>query len=147
MTANFSMLHQLIYRSRATSPATEEEISTILAQSEKNNGPLGISGCLIYYNERYIQFLEGKEDNLEKLYDRIKTDKRHYNVTTLGRFKAEERVFSNWKMAFIQKDKVENFIETEALLNEKIKEFPFLAESDNPASILFWIKVKSLFRT
>lgn len=141
------MLHQLIYRSRATSPATEEEISTILAQSEKNNGPLGISGCLIYYNERYLQFLEGKEEKVETLYKTIKQDKRHYDVTTLGRFKAEERVFNNWKMAFMQKDKVENFIETEALLSEKIKEFPFLGESDNPASIFFWIKVKGLFKT
>ena len=147
MTANFSMLHQLIYRSRATSPATKEEVETILQQSERNNGPLGISGCLIYHNQRYIQFLEGEEANLEALYQKIKKDERHYNVTTLGRFEAEERVFENWKMAFFQEDQIENFIESEALLTEKINEFPFLAKSDNPASVLFWIKVKGLLKT
>ena len=47
-----------------------------------------------------IQMLEGGEREVRTLYDKIRHDKRHHTVLTLGEGEIETRMFSEWAMGF-----------------------------------------------
>jgi hypothetical protein len=93
------MLHILAYFSSATSRFQHSNITDIIKTSVKNNERLGVTGLLCYYERSFVQFLEGEEDVLHDLYEKIKNDPRHTGVCTMLNEPIQERVFENWNMA------------------------------------------------
>ena len=59
-------------------------IKTILAVSRDNNTKNDITGALIYRQDLYFHFLEGPEDEADKTYKKIMTDKRHNDLYKLS---------------------------------------------------------------
>ena len=49
---------------------------------------------------RFMQILEGTEVEVGKIFNKIKQDKRHFNVITLKNFIATGRYFESWHMGF-----------------------------------------------
>lgn len=94
------MEHCIVYFSSSVRPLKEDDLLTILANSRRNNRVLRITGVLLYVHGRIIQVLEGERDTLETLYQRIKEDKRHTNVTRVLDRPIGERLFSNWEMGY-----------------------------------------------
>jgi hypothetical protein len=72
----------------------------MLAKAKKNNKEKGITGCIVYCNEQFIQLIAGPADAIEVLYSTIKNDDRHYNVTTLLEKKSNTTLWDDWSMAF-----------------------------------------------
>jgi len=92
------MLSQLIYVSVRKSTCTDHEIENILASSNKNNGKKDITGVLLYSNNKFLQVLEGDRNEILNLYDHIKLDDRHKNVTMLSLKPISQRYFPSWQM-------------------------------------------------
>jgi len=93
-------MHHIVYQSSAVGPPTLADLRFLLRQSRLNNGPLGITGLLLYGNESFLQVLEGEEPALRQVYARIQADQRHTRVVTLADGPIHARVFPDWSMGF-----------------------------------------------
>jgi hypothetical protein len=96
------MLTHLVYVSTRKRNCTDEEIEKILAACRTNNGPLDITGVLLYSDTRFIQYVEGKSTALTSLYDKIKKDARHEKVVMISYNPITERIFPSWQMGSLK---------------------------------------------
>lgn len=97
-------MYSLIYRSVAHPSFSLPEVYLMLSKAREFNNNHNITGCLLYHNQTFVQLLEGEEAALLALYDTIKADKRHGNVTTLIEQHIQSPLFLNWDMAFHEFD-------------------------------------------
>lgn len=97
---NNKTLFELIYISNAVQTTTQKDINDILQVSIVTNNKLEITGCLVYFDSQFIQILEGSKTHILELYQKIKKDNRHKNVTTLWKGIKINRHFEEWNMAF-----------------------------------------------
>ncbi|MDX1995266.1 MAG: BLUF domain-containing protein [bacterium] len=105
----------LLYVSSAVHGITQDDILDILRASRRNNNPLGITGLLLYKGGNFIQLLEGPEDAVLKLHQKIATDPRHHAMRTLLSGKTEERLFGEWAMGFSNVDTIREKLSQEDL--------------------------------
>ena len=91
-------LFQLIYESEKTSPMSEEDVRELLRKVRSKNEDLGVTGLLLYAQDRFLQVLEGPEAAILSLYDTIRDDPRHTHVETLHATPITRRTFPDWKM-------------------------------------------------
>lgn len=93
-----SLLISLTYISSATRELSESEVGDLLVTARSHNFAAGLSGMLLYAEEHFIQTLEGDEEPLVALFDRIRVDPRHHKVVVALRDEIDERAFSGWSM-------------------------------------------------
>ena len=79
---------------------TCKELREILTTARERNGQCGISGLLLYKNGRFMQFLEGPEEAVRSLMNKLSVDHRHQDVMVLEEDVEESRQFPTWAMAF-----------------------------------------------
>lgn len=102
-----SQLIRLVYASRSTfEPSAKQQgldpgVARILAKSRKNNARLQVVGGLLFGEGYFLQCLEGEADAVQTLYDRIKADPRHRDVTVLSRASISSRSFGAWSMKYV----------------------------------------------
>jgi hypothetical protein len=93
-------LVSLVYSSKVKDYITdimlESELDKIHKTSEKFNTDNNITGYLFYMDGYFIQYIEGSQENIEKLYLKISLDDRHSDITLLSHLKITEREFQNW---------------------------------------------------
>jgi diguanylate cyclase (GGDEF)-like protein/PAS domain S-box-containing protein len=93
-------VYSLIYVSRAVQEISKQGLNEILSQAQEANSHKGATGFLIYNNGYFMQFLEGKEDIVKSLFEKISTDTRHTDVNIIMTTHSDERTFSDWTMGF-----------------------------------------------
>lgn len=91
---------QISYISTATQPMTQQDLEEILTTSQKNNRRLGITGMLLYMNKTFIQILEGEEQAVNALVEKIKRDSRHTDFHVLQQKTIHQREYADWSMGF-----------------------------------------------
>lgn len=91
---------QLIYASAATVEFSTADLQQLLKLARENNESLGVSGMLVFHEGSFLQILEGEEEVVVALYNKIEEDDRHSNVLMLLRTEIDERSFGDWKMGF-----------------------------------------------
>jgi hypothetical protein len=102
-----SQLIRLTYASRSTSPPGAQVqgldlgVARILAKSRKNNRQRQIVGGLLFGDGCFLQCLEGAEEIVLALYQKIEADPRHRDVTELARTPINERTFGDWSMKYV----------------------------------------------
>ncbi len=96
----------LVYISRAVRPMGDGDLLDLLRQCRANNIATGVSGLLLYRDGRFMQALEGPRPAVMDLYARVMRDPRHADVTTLIKFKAQDRAFDGWSMGFANVDRI-----------------------------------------
>ncbi|EAY27047.1 BLUF domain-containing protein [Microscilla marina] len=122
------MLSELLYISFRNSSCTSEEVEKILKQSIQNNGKKNITGVLLYSKVQFLQVLEGDNEQIVTLYDKIKTDSRHDKALMLSLKPIKERFFPSWQMAGKEMDSGYQFLST--LQEEEKKEFQQILEGE-----------------
>ncbi|SDH26553.1 Sensors of blue-light using FAD [Pedobacter terrae] len=98
----------LIYTSIASGLMSDQDLLFLLDQSRQNNTLLGLTGMLLYMEGRFItktegrfiQFLEGEEEQVLAMYSSICSDKRNKSILLLGAGFWLERSFPSWSMGF-----------------------------------------------
>jgi hypothetical protein len=94
------VLERLLYRSQATHKLGSLHLFTLLARARERNLRLGITGHLLYLDEKFVQCIEGPPSSIETLWQRLQLDDRHFNLELLARGPLEARRFPDWSMAF-----------------------------------------------
>lgn len=96
-------MYQLIYLSHASDdfdPYGDKGIQSILQTASMTNSMNDITGMLIYRNHIFLQLLEGEEEQVKELYEKIKSDSRHKDIQTILEQDTDKRVFPTWSMAY-----------------------------------------------
>lgn len=99
-------MYYMIYVSQAKKPMDPAELEQLLLTSRTWNTTKALTGLLIYrYSSdeksgHFMQMLEGDQDKVRALYDKIKIDKRHHTVLVIDEGNIEQRMFSDWAMGF-----------------------------------------------
>jgi len=96
---------RITYISKVTDPLSLKEIEVIGIKSSKSNKKVNITGLLVHFEKLFFQVLEGEEEVVDSLYEKIGKDPRHQDVL---RLKTEhginERLFPSWSMKMINLD-------------------------------------------
>lgn len=93
-------MYSVLYRSVAEPDFSKEDIYKMLSYARAYNNSNGITGCLLYHRGQFLQLIEGEEEEVTALYNRIRQDPRHRMVTTLETRSDVHRIFNDWDMAF-----------------------------------------------
>lgn len=98
------MVYQLIYSSRArTSVVHASDLRSMLIDFRAHNARVGITGILLYGFRRFLQLIEGEQEEVDALFARIERDRRHTNIELLD-CQLPGRLFGDWSMAFVDLD-------------------------------------------
>ena len=92
------MLIHLIYSSVAVSAVSDAELQELLITSRRNNARNNITGMLLYADGAFFQAIEGEEQAVLSLYERLTRDKRHHSQTLIIREPIAKRAFADWAM-------------------------------------------------
>jgi len=92
--------HCIYCSSAADENLSKEALDEILEQSRANNAKAEITGMLLFESGAFFQVLEGDGEQIEALYQKIRKDSRHENVTKLIFEPIEERSFGEWSMGY-----------------------------------------------
>lgn len=90
----------IIYISSADKPFTKPELLSLLDKCHENNAKLEITGMLLYKDGNFMQVLEGEEETVRNLYNKITGDSRHHGAINLLQGNQPERQFPEWSMGF-----------------------------------------------
>ncbi len=88
----------LAYRSRAVLPIDQRELDRILRRAQQRNRLEGLTGLLIFDEGYFFQWLEGPEPALMRVWQGIRSDRRHYDIEILREESLPERFFASWDM-------------------------------------------------
>ncbi len=105
-----SDLFEIVYVSQANEDFLPGELFKILEAARRNNTRKGITGLLLSDGMSFLQILEGSEGAVDTTFNRIRTDKRHRNVTVVRRGPIESRAFSEWAMGSVQLERFKDHV-------------------------------------
>lgn len=97
---DLSSLWAIMYVSSARVGLGYSDIFDILETSRRSNAQLGITGVLLYFRGRFMQYIEGPRGPLERVFAGIVADPRHHDLTQLLNEPIKSREFSGWRLAF-----------------------------------------------
>ena len=121
-------LIQLVYASAAVSTFGMSDLDDVLRTSRSNNARIEVTGMLLFENGSFFQALEGGEEVVDELYEKISKDTRHTKVSLLMRRDITERIFSEWTMGYARITLGE--LTTAAGLNDFFQEGTSLSDLD-----------------
>ncbi|TMA79386.1 MAG: BLUF domain-containing protein [Deltaproteobacteria bacterium] len=90
----------LVFVSSAVGLLDREVLVALLRVCRTNNARLGITGMLLYDGGNFIQMIEGPAARVDELYETIRADPRHTQITTLLEGPLETRQFETFTMGF-----------------------------------------------
>ncbi len=88
------------YRSRAVQPFSELQLAQLLESARQYNHANGLTGLLVYDDQRFFQWIEGSPEKLDKVWDSIQRDSRHTDIQIMGNQRVPLRFFGDWDMRF-----------------------------------------------
>jgi hypothetical protein len=117
--------YQLIYKSSPKVEVTESLVSEILSKAIRRNHSLKISGMLVYFHGDFMQLIEGDKEVVADLFNIIRLDPRHGDVTILLQKHSDERCMPSWIMGFTMGNEFRTSIEEQSLYMpcDEAKEF------------------------
>lgn len=93
--------YQLLYTSVLSPSSSIESVSAIIRTGRVNNPKLNISGLLIFDGANFCQYLEGPEQNVRWLVERIQADHRHTQFEIRHEALVDgTRHYPNWNIAY-----------------------------------------------
>ena len=96
----------IVYVSQSAKAFSTGDLGALLEHSRDRNAADDITGLLIYrYNEdfrrgNFLQVLEGPEDALADVWNRISSDPRHHTIIVLEEGESDALAFGDWSMGF-----------------------------------------------
>ena len=93
-------MKRIIYLSCSSYFLDEKNLVDLYEVSHKNNIKNNITGLFIYSDQDILQVLEGPDDAVTSLFNKISKDKRHTAMILLSDDGIENRYFPDWQMGF-----------------------------------------------
>lgn len=141
-----SDLVQIVYISRSTFkplPAArgiEPTVARILVQSRINNPRRGLVGALYFGDGCFFQCLEGRSEDVDRLYAALLEDPRHTDLKVLSRRSIEKTQFDSWSMKYVPLDAQMK----ELLAQRALTSFdPYRFDADTVARVLEMLRTRA----
>ena len=131
-----SPLSFLIYVSRPVASVKSEEFEKIAEKAAEANRLIGVTGRLILLDGACLQYLEGKETIIQKLFEKICNDARHEDVTLLMTGALEHRLFMDWYMGFHRLER-SSLLDAAGIKKSKHDMYDYYKKNPEMSSILF----------
>lgn len=93
-------LLSVVYVSSAVTVMSDQALDELLHKARAANQQRRITGMLLHAGGNFLQVIEGPEQSVQDLYEKIHTDARHRGVLRLMQVRTTERHFAEWSMAF-----------------------------------------------
>jgi hypothetical protein len=100
LVSRVKMLYHVLYASSAPRPLDDLALGRLLEVARRNNARVAVTGMLLYADGNFIQYLEGAEEAVRGVFERVRDDPRHHGVLTISEGPVEQRVFADWSMGF-----------------------------------------------
>lgn len=94
------MLQQLIYMSASTQEVSADALEQILEVSRRNNIAKQITGLLVVKGTTFLQVLEGESEVIKPLFQKLRQDQRHRQISIVSWETIDQRNFPQWSMGF-----------------------------------------------
>lgn len=95
-------LKSLTYSSRAGLDLLARDLVSIHESARHLNALDGITGLLIFNGTTFLQVIEGAEQAIEALLERLRADPRHSSLEVLDERVVSDRSFPDWSMELLQ---------------------------------------------
>lgn len=97
-------LATLVYRSRCVTPLDDPALQQLVSAALQRNLAESVTGLLIYDGGRFLQWLEGPAESVDRIWQSIRVDSRHTEVEILGHMPSTVRCFPDWGMKLGDRD-------------------------------------------
>ena len=100
-------MKRVIYVSKTHRRLNDDELDRLLVHTWHRNKIERISGLLVYKAQSFLQVIEGPDDMVDTVMERISHDPRHFDITVLSNCTgggSEQRVFPGWCMGWRRTD-------------------------------------------
>lgn len=94
-------LKTLTYTSRARLDLSSGDLADIHEAARHLNALDGITGLLVFDGVRFLQIIEGSEEAIDNLVERLRRDPRHSALEIRDERLVEQRSFPDWSMELI----------------------------------------------
>lgn len=108
-------LKGLMYFSFVDHELDHHGLRYIVKRARERNAEIGISGQLHFESGMFLQWIEGTQENVEKVFRYIKRDPHHSGVQVVYEGPIRNRFFGGWDMAFSSNDSLQSFLQTNRL--------------------------------
>jgi adenylate cyclase len=131
-------MKRIIYISKIANPLSNKEIESIGIISSQNNKRRNVTGTLVFFEKMFFQIIEGDDNEVDRLFEKIGNDPRHSDII---RLKTEDdindRLFPNWYMKTINLDNnVDDLLRPIKILLQTVIETHSMVERYTQPSIL-----------
>ena len=116
-------LKTLTYTSFARLDLGDEDLLAILRVAREFNALHGITGLLIFNGTRFLQRLEGVDESIDELVERIRADPRHSGFEVRHEGPIAVRSFPEWSMELV-KVKSDYFAASDTLADRLPRDLP-----------------------
>ncbi|MGI4778006.1 MAG: BLUF domain-containing protein [Janthinobacterium lividum] len=99
-----SELQEILYCSVLSPSEPPLVVGQIVAQARARNAQRGITGLLVFDGSRFCQHLEGPNEAVDALMQRIAHDTRHSDVRVLYSGQRSERRYRRFDLGFAQSE-------------------------------------------
>ena len=93
----------IVYVSKALKHFDEDALKTLIEKSASNNSKFGITGFLFYKKSHFLQYIEGKDKQVNALMKRIHSNADHQMRFASTQTQMSTKKFESWSMVLIKK--------------------------------------------
>ena len=86
-------MHRFIYTSTVVAPLSAQQLADIAGACHRNNRRAGLSGLLVMHQGKFLHILEGEENRIRMVCERIQHDPCHQNFNVIEMAEIDERAF------------------------------------------------------
>ena len=113
------MRYVISYVSTINPNVSEIDIGNLMDYVKIQNNSLNITGILIYADGNFFQVLEGEKETIKTLFERIKKDKRHYNLIKMLDKDVNDGSFSKYHSSFTVISNQKGYTELQKFLKKE----------------------------
>ena len=95
-------LKSLTYTSLARLDLGAEDLNAIHRTARELNAIDGITGLLVFNGTHFLQIVEGAEQAIDELVERLRRDRRHTGLEVRDERKIDGRSFPDWSMELVR---------------------------------------------
>ncbi|MBV9883258.1 MAG: BLUF domain-containing protein, partial [Sphingomonadaceae bacterium] len=101
MWARENLIRCVAYYGDVVDDPPRGEVERIAERARSRNAGLGITGCLFYFGRHFVQVLEGRAADVDRLYGTILSDARQPDIVGLVDTLVQARSYSGWSLKFV----------------------------------------------
>lgn len=98
ITGATESLSSLVYTSRAMVPFDAHGLDALVRDAQRRNRSEKITGLVVFDRGRFLQWLEGPPEGVDRIAASIRRDPRHNEIRIVAERPVGRRIFTDWDM-------------------------------------------------